>query len=76
MQLDDHAVADPACDGERLRPVARDPHRDVGQLFAHPLQLELLFVPVDRAAVHQVLDHRAALLELRDLDRFQSDDSA
>ena len=47
-ELDDHAVADAAGDAERLRPVAGDVHRDLGQLLAHPLQLELLLVPVDR----------------------------
>ena len=58
-ELDDHAVADAAGDGERLRAVARDPHRDLRQLLAHPLQLEVLVVPVDLAAVHELADHRA-----------------
>src|SRR5439155_23549502 len=66
-QLDDDAVADATCDGECLWAVARNPHRDVRKLVAHPLQLERLVVPVDRAAVHQLLDHGAAPLELCDL---------
>ena len=63
-ELDDHAVADATRDAERARSVAGDPHRDVGQLFPDPLELELLVVPLDLAAVHQVLDHRQAALEL------------
>src|SRR5439155_10876896 len=48
-ELDYHAVRDPARYGERLRAVAGDPHGDVGQLLAHPVQLQLLVVPVDGA---------------------------
>ena len=72
-ELDDHAVADATRDGERLRPVARDPHRDLGQLRPHPLELELLVVPVHLAAVHEVLDHPAAPLELGHLDGLLAD---
>ena len=48
-ELDDHAVAQPARDRERLRPVAGDVHLDLGQLRPDPLQLQLLVVPVDLA---------------------------
>ena len=47
-ELDDHAVALPAGHGERLRPVAGDVHLDLRQLGPHPLQLQVLVVPVDR----------------------------
>src|SRR5918911_364042 len=73
-ELDDHAVADPPGDAERLRPVARNPHRDVGELRPHPLELQLLAVPLDLAAVHQVLDHPAACLELGHLHGLQAHD--
>src|SRR5919108_3997232 len=73
-ELDDHAVGDPAGDGERLRAVAGDPHRDLWQVL-RPLELQLLAVPLDRPAVHQVLDHPAAGLELGDLHRLQAGDA-
>ena len=72
-ELDDHAVADAAGDRERLRAVAGDPHRDLRQLRPHPRELQLLVVPLDLAAVHEVLDHRAAALELRDRDGLVAD---
>ena len=72
-ELDDHAVADAACDGERLRPVAGDPHRDLGKLGPHPRELQRLLVPLDLAAVHELLDHRAAPLELGDADGLVAD---
>ena len=74
-ELDDHAVADAAGDRERLRPVAGDPDRDRRQLRPHPLQLEVLVVPVDLAAVHELVDHRERLLELRDLHRLPADEA-
>jgi hypothetical protein len=75
-ELDDDAVADPPRDGERLRPVAGDVHLDRRELLAHPLELELLLVPLDRAAVHQVLHHRERPLELGHADGLQADYAA
>ena len=75
-QLDDDAVGDAARDRECLRAVAGDPHRDVRKVVADPLQLELLLVPVHGPAVHQVLDHLAAPLELRHADGLEPDDAA
>ncbi len=60
-ELDDHAVADAPRDRERLRAVARDPDGDLRQLLAHPLELEILVVPVDLAAVHELAHHRERL---------------
>ena len=72
-ELDDHAVAEASCDRERLRPVSGDPHRDLGQLRPHPLQLEVLVVPLDLLSVHEWLDHREPALELRDAHRLLPD---
>src|SRR5581483_780639 len=72
-ELDDDAVSDAAGDAERLRPIAGHPHRDLGQLLAHPLELELLVVPLHLAAVHEVLDHRERALEFRHLHRLAAD---
>jgi hypothetical protein len=74
-ELDDHAVADAPGDRERLRAVARDPDLDVRQLGSHPLELQLLAVPLDGTAVHQVLDHRRARLELGDPHGLEADDA-
>src|SRR5262249_49459618 len=75
-ELDDHAVRHVPRDGERLRAVTRDPQRDLRQLPPHPLQLELLVVPLNGAAVHQLFDHRAAPLELGDAHGLEPDDAA
>ena len=73
-ELDDDAVAHAARDGQRLRPVAGDVHRDLGAALG-PLERQLLLVPLDRPAVHQVLHHPQAPLELGDPDRLQADDA-
>src|SRR5262249_12579196 len=75
-ELDDHAVAHAPGHGERLRAVAGDPYRDLGKLLAHPFELKLLAVPLNWPAVHEVLDHRAAPLELGDAHGLQPDDAA
>ena len=72
-ELDDDAVAHAAGDAERLRAVARDPHGDLRQLRAHPLELEVLVVPDDLLAVHEVLDHREPPLELGHAHRLLAD---
>src|SRR4029079_14441260 len=72
-ELDDRAVADPPGHPERLRPVARDPHRDLRKLRPHPLELEILVVPMDFLAVHERLDHLEAPLELRHANRLLAD---
>ncbi len=72
-ELDDHAIAHAACDGQRLRPVAGDPHRDLGELRSHPAELELLVVPLDLSPVHELPDHAAATLELGDAHRLVPD---
>ena len=72
-ELDDHAVGHAARDGQRLRPVARDPHGDARQLGPHPLELERLVVPLDLGAVHELAHHRAGALELRDPHRLAAD---
>src|SRR2546430_2589684 len=65
--------AAPPRHSERLRPVARDPDRDLGQLLPHPLELELLVVPPHLAAVHEVAHHCERRLELRDFHRLTPD---
>ena len=75
-ELDDDAVPDAPRHAEGPRAVARYLHRDLGQLVADPFELELLLVPLDFSAVHQVLDHPQPGLELRHADRLQADDSA
>jgi hypothetical protein len=74
-ELDDHAVSDAAGDCERFRPVARDVHRDLGEIGAYPLEVELLVVPVHLAAVHEVLDHREPPFELGNPHRLLTDEA-
>ena len=71
-ELDDDAVADATGDAERLRAVAGDVHRDL-RASLRPRELELLAVPLDRPAVHQILDHHERALELGHLDRLEPD---
>ena len=76
-ELDDHAVADAAGDGRAPSARSRRPTSGSSAAPCAPTSsFELLLVPLDRPAVHQVLDHRAAALELGDLDRLQADDAA
>jgi hypothetical protein len=66
-----------SCDGSRhaesFWTVPGDPHRDRRELGPHPLELQILVVPVDLSPVHELVDHRERLLEVRDLHRLPAD---